>query len=341
MTNKSQGTTSSGASIKAAPPLQGAQKGAASSQNQGLPPSGTFNLWQMLMAIMKYEKMNLDSNAELQKNWATALGGANGVFAKLYNVGISVGDAESQSLKDQAFGQFAGMGVSLGALGLSAGDFMKNTRPALNEANGKLTDLGAMRTATQESQAGISIGGSDAADAEGEPAPDSLPPPPPPPTEGAKARIKAWSDGSESIENFGAVRKDGTIDGRQKEINEAAAYHATGTEKEKIMKKIEDREESLQRQKKSADEEFHRRSQIYTQVSGALEKGASGGASLAQAHQKEAVAKANATNTLTAQVQQQMTEQERKAQQNSQEALQSMSQWANSFAQAAASQVHG
>src|SRR5579872_4947508 len=98
----------------------------------GLPPNGTFSLWQMLMAIMKYEKNTLDNNAEMQKNYAENLGGKNGIFAQLFHVGCLVGEKDAASMRDDAYGKFAQAGVAGASLTGAAIKYGTSTRPEIN-----------------------------------------------------------------------------------------------------------------------------------------------------------------------------------------------------------------
>ncbi len=295
----------------------------------GLPPNGTFNLWQMLMAIMKYEKVNLDTHAELQKDWALALGataGNHGIFQELYNVGVAVGNAQAQADKSAAYGQFASMGVDFVSLGAGAVTYFGSTRPATNDAEFNLKNVSEMKSAMNESQAAMTIKEQPKLD----------------PNPKEASLLNGWANGSKPLDGFNGERPDGSIDQDAKAAHAQAIQHAANDPEkfETIMEKLNKREEALQGQIHSANTQLNTRWQLIGVASGGLKSAAQGGSGVGRAAAEVAQGKASAANTLVSSVQQQVVEQERKAQQNAEEALQQANQWASSFAQAAAAQVH-
>ncbi|PIS02073.1 MAG: hypothetical protein COT85_08020 [Chlamydiae bacterium CG10_big_fil_rev_8_21_14_0_10_42_34] len=294
------------------PSVQGAQSG-------GFERSGTYGLWQMMLEIMKYEKTVLDNNAKLQQGWAQTLGGKNGVYSKLYDIGVSVGDAQAEGLRDSAYSQFAQAGLTGLSLGASAVKYFGGVKPQINEAEAGLADNAAMKGALTGSNAGVSVKGQNNGVVDSE----------------VTNRVNGWADHSLDIENF---------NGDQADLNKLAAKHAANDPEKygKIMERVEKRSEGLQNQISNADTKYNTWVQVYNgTLTQGLQRVAEGYGTIKQADAKEAEAKASASNTIVSQVQQQITAQENRSQQNAADALQQANQWASAFAQAAASQVHG
>jgi hypothetical protein len=290
----------------------------------GLPPNGTFSLWQMLMAIMKYEKNNLDNNAEMQKNYAENLGGANGVFAKLYDVGCMVGIRDADSLKADAYGKFAQAGVSGTSLVVSGTKYLASTRPEINAGGAAVKDNEAMDATLNKSGAGLKI--SEKSPVEG------------PLTEKDQVevdkRIQGWADGSRSVNNFKGA------DAEDARLNKLAAEHASNDNKAKIQKQINKAKTSNQNRINTAETNFNSFQQTSQQVTSALNNGAAGGAAIAQANSLEDKGKYAAQQTVLSQAQQGLTAAENTSEKQAQDALQQANQWAAGFAQAASAQVH-
>jgi hypothetical protein len=291
----------------------------------GMPPNGTFSLWQMLMAIMKYEKNNLDNNAKMQKNYAENLGGANGIFAKLYDVGCAVGYHDAESMRDDAYGKFAQAGVAGGSLVAAGAKWGISTRPEVNAGQAGLDDNTAMEKMMNKSGAGIKLG--------------EAPKPTPITSEADQVevdkRISGWADGSRSVDNFKGA------DAEDARLNKLAAEHAANDNKVKIQKKIDKAKTSNQNRISQADTKFNTFQQLNSTVTQGLQNVAGGGASMYAADAAEKKAESNAQQTVISQVQQGVSTSENKAEQNAQDALQQANQWATGFASAASSQVHG
>lgn len=287
--------------------------------NSNLAPNGTFNLWQMLMAIMKYEKTLLDNDADIQKKLAQALGGSNGIYQHLYNISAEVGVHEAEGLRADAFSKFAQAGVSGLSLGVSLGKYLGSTRPSVNAANKELKNLGDVEGKIGESKAGLKL-----ADKASKPAIDSK----------IQTRLNEWAEGSRSI-------KLNDVNAEEQLINQKAAEHvAHDPNKAKIMEQIQKQKESAQGQISSAYNSYDRWGQINRTTAEGANAFAGGIGSLKQADAQEAKAKANAANTIVSQVQGQVVDQQNKMQQKAEEALQQANSWATSFANAASAQVH-
>jgi hypothetical protein len=300
--------------------------------SNGLPPNGTFSLWQMLMAIMKYEKNNLDNSAEMQKNYAENLGGSNGIFAKLYSVGCEVGKKDAETMRDDAYGKFAQAGVAGGSLVGSAAMYGVKTRPAINQGEATIKNATDMESAINNSGAAIQIKAAPA-----------VKPPVAPVSANVQARVDGWADGSHPIDNFDGMNKDGTANMAEAHLNRTAAEHVANdsTKRAKIQKRIDKQKESGQGAISNADQKFNTFQNINSTVTQGLQNVAGGGAAVAGAEAAKAKAKANAEQSVISQVQQGVTASETKAEQNAQEALQQANQWAAGFASAASAQVHG
>jgi hypothetical protein len=281
----------------------------------GLPLNGTFNLWQMLMSIFKYEKNNLDNNATLQQDWAKNLGGKDGFFSKLYNVGIEVGQKEAQGMMADAYAKFADAGIAFGQLGLTGIHYGLTTRPQLNAANEGIAKVSGIETQINSGQPAMQLREANAVV-------DSA----------VQDRINAWADGSDTGPEVG-----------YEELNTKAAQHlaAHPDQLKAVRESLAKRKESLQAQIHNADTNFNSRTQLYNTAGQGAQNAANAGGSMGQAAAANAKAQASASNTIQQQVVQSMEEQQKKSAQNAESALQSANQWAISFAQAAASQVHG
>lgn len=288
-----------------------------STPSGGLTPNGTFNLWQMLMAIMKYEKTVLDNNATMQKNWAQNLGGENGIYANLYKIGVSVGNYDAESLTKEAIYQFAQAGVSgtsllaTGALALKA-----NSNAALGKAG--IEDMNNMEGAIEGSQAGVSLKDTQV---EG------------PLTKEVQEKINDWKQGK--IEQF--KNPDENQAALNKEAAEAAATHP---DKQQVLKKIQKQKKVYENNIRSADQNFNNHVQYLQTATGGINQGLIAGGNIAKAGKLADKGKASAAQTVVSQVQQQVSTQENKAEQNAQDALQQANQWAAAFASAASAQVH-
>lgn len=287
-----------------------------------LPPNGTYNLWQMLMAIFKYEKNNLDNNAELQKDWAKNLGGKDGFFSHLFDIGKKVGELEAQGLRDAAWGDFGSAivaGVQLGAIGAQAISTNKEMSPAQAGHN----DVVGLENQINGNSTKLTIGAEDG-------------PVYGPATKEAATRVDAWMDGSQEV----SLGEPGS---EQYKINEEAARHVgrDAETKQAVLKKIQERKKAFQGEMSNAETKYNSRLQMFSMMGNGATSGVQGGAKMAQANAADAKGKASAGNTIQQQVVQSLVGQEQKAQQNLEAALQSANQWAQGFAQAAASQVRG
>ncbi len=289
-----------------------------STPSGGLTPNGTFNLWQMLMAIMKYEKTVLDNNATMQKNWAQNLGGENGIYANLYKIGVSVGNYDAESLTKEAIYQFAQAGVSGGSL---IGTFGLSRKANSNIAAGKagLEDMNNMEGAIEGSPAGAAVKGSEEVES-------SL-------SKEVKEKINDWKQGK--IEQFK------NPDENQAALNkEAAEAVATDPDKQQVLKKIQKQKKVYENNIRSADQNFNNHVQYLQTATNGINQGLGAGGNIAKAGALADKGKASAAQTVVSQVQQQVSTQENKAEQNAQDALQQANQWAAAFASAASAQVH-
>ncbi len=309
-------------------------------QNEGgLPPNGTFSLWQMLMAIMKYEKNNLDNNAEMQKNYAENLGGANGIMSKLFNVGCLVGEHDAQSLKDDAYGKFAQAGISGASIGVSAVKYFGNGNSITGESTSNGIKAGNATTANATSME-KEINESDAAIAIKEN--PAVKPVATPVDANVQARVDGWADGSHPIDNFKGLDENGNVDPVQAKLNEDAAAHVANdpAKRAEIQKRIDKQKEAGQAQISNADQKFNTFQNLNSTVTQGLNQLTSGAAETAQADETLKKAQANAAQTVMSQAQQGITAAENTAEKNAQDALQQANQWAAGFASAASSQVH-
>jgi hypothetical protein len=287
----------------------------------GLPPNGTFSLWQMLMAIMKYEKTVLDNSAQMQKNWAQNLGGSDGIYAKLYTIGCNVGEQEADGLRADAISKFVQTGVSGASLGFSAGKYLLSTRPAINAGQAGLDDASNMENAIHKSDAGLLIKENENANIDPK----------------VQARLKGWADGSEPVNNFKGVNEE------EAKINEQAAKHSANdkTQQEKILKRVKEQKDSCQGQITQANRNFDEFVQFNSIATNGLNNAAGATGSIAQADAAAKKGQSNASQSIVSQVQQQIVTAQNKAEQNAQDALQQANQWAAGFASAASAQVHG
>jgi hypothetical protein len=304
-----------------------------SGQNQGgLPPNGTFSLWDMLMAIMKYEKTLLDNNAQMQKNYAQTLGGKTGVFATLYTVGCNIGEKDAESMRDDAFGKFAQAGVAGGSLLASGAKYGFSTRPAINAGNETSADATAFQKSINESPAALRI----------KAAPSAPPAEAPHVDADVQARVDGWADGSQPIENFKGLDKDGNVDAAQKQLNDRAASHVANdpAKRAKIQKRIDKQKESGSSQINNADQSFNTFQNLNSTATQGLQNVANAGAGIAGSDAAKQKGQYNAAQTVISQAQQGIVQSENTAERNAQEALQQANQWAQGFASAASSQVH-
>ncbi len=334
------------------PPSVLFQGGGQDSGFNTLPANQTLALLEAMLAIQKYEKTVLDNSAELQKEYAMALGGSvtgadgketfsassgNGIISHLYEIGVDVGTQKANQLEDDAFGKFAQAGVGAASLGVSAATFMAKTNPVLNKADDDLVDVKAMDTQLKTPASDLVVGGpGDEIEMEDFGARD------PEFQNKVNAKMKGWADGSEPLDNFRAKNPDGTVDEDQAAINRKAAQQAQNHPDElaKIQKRLNERETSVQNQKATAETKFNTYQQFITTATTALNNVAGATAEIYQSADAIAEAKASANNTILTTNTQQVVDAERKVEEKAQEAQQQISQWAANFAQAAAAQVH-
>ncbi len=304
----------------------------SSEESNGLPPNGTFSLWQMLMAIMKYEKNNLDNNAEMQKNYAQTLGGSNGIFATLYSVGCDVGKRDAESMRDDAYGKFAQAGVGGASLIGSGIKYGASTRPGIKAGEATTANATSMEEAINGSDAAMAI--------KKDPA---VKPPIKPVDANVKARVDGWADGSHPIDHFNGSDEKGNVDPVQAKLNQDAAAHVANdsAKRAEIQKRIEKQKEAGQGAISHADQKFNTFQTINSTLTQAAQSGAGGGAALYAADAAQAKAQSSAEQTVISQVQQGVSASETKAEQAAQEAQQQANQWATGFASAASAQVHG
>jgi hypothetical protein len=296
------------------------------SQGYTMAPSNSAGLWQMLVAMLKMEKTLLDSNAEMQKNWAKALGGTNGIYQQLFNAGVQVGEEEANGLIANAWSQGAQACISGASLVGSGVMYFKTTSPQLNQADEGLKDLTMMKDDLKAGSGGMIGEESDGLEDPDQPGVPKI-------DKEAQDRINQWANGN--VENYG-------VGGEEQEINQRAARKAANdpNKMKKIQKAVNKREESLQSQKQHADGVFNTRTQYIKTATEALNSTAGSVGSVKQADAQEAKAKAQATQQVIGQVQQAESTALNNSERNAQDNLQQMSQWISSAAQAMGSQVH-
>jgi hypothetical protein len=312
-------------SVSTTTPVSSAGAPAPASSSGALPVSGTFSLWQMLMALLKYQKSILDLNANQQKLWAQNLGGPNGIYAKLYQIGCDVGKDEANALESQAIGGFASMGVGLATVGLSLGAYYKQTNPQLNQADAMMKNATNMEgallktTPIDKSVAGVEF-------AQQKPLTEI----------DAKGldRLDGWANGSEPLSHYS---NKADLD-----LNERAIAHSANdaTQRNKILERINSEKEDAKRMVDAANTKYNSFAQMANIGSDALSKAATAGGQLGAAKADVEKGEDSAAQTIVSQVQQQVTDQQKKAEDKAQAALSEAKQDAQAFAQAAAAQVH-
>lgn len=285
----------------------------------GLPPNGTFSLWQMIITLLKFASVIQKANAENQAAFAQEMGGKDGVYAKLYQVGCDVGAEDAEGIRDDAYGKFAQAGVTAGSLGVSAYKYTTSTRPAINAGEAGLDNLKPMETALNNSEAGFKL----------KEAPSVAP------SEQTEIdnRIHGWADGSRPVSEFNVSNETDV-----KAVKLAANDQ---TKKAQIMKRINKQKTAYQNQISQADTKFNTFQQINSTATQGLNNIAAGGASIAQADAAERKGNASSAQALMQANQQAVNQMMDKAAQNAAEALRSAIQEAEAFASAASSQVRG
>jgi hypothetical protein len=286
-------------------------------EENGLPPNGTFSLWQMLMALLKYANVIQKASAENQAAFAEGLGGKDGIYAMLYQVGCEVGEKDAEGLRDDAYGKFAQAGVSAGSLVATGVKYGVSTRPEINAGEAGIESLKPMENGINNSQAGLKIAEANRMNEKAE----------------IDNRINGWADGSRSVAKFDA----------NDELDQKAARLAANdqTKKAKILKQINKQKTSYQNQISRAEQGLNTFQNLNSTATQGLTNVAAAGGSIAQADAAEAKGRASAAQSMMQANQQAVTQQMDKAAQNAAEALRSALQEAEAFASAAAAQVRG
>ena len=231
----------------------------------GLPPNGTFSLWQMIMALLKFASVIQKANAENQAAFAQEMGGKDGVYAKLYEVGCTVGAEDAEGIRDDAYGKFAQAGITAGSLVGSAVKYGVSTRPEINAGEAGLAKLKPMETALNNSDAGVK-------GAEVPPAPDKD-------QVEIDKRINGWANGSRSVSEFN--------ESNETDVKAVKLAANDETKKAQIMKRINKQKTAYQNQISQADTKFNTFQQINSTATQGLNNIAAGGASIAQADAAE------------------------------------------------------
>lgn len=289
-----------------------------------LPISGTFALWQMLAAMMKYLRNIQQNNAELQKMWATALGGQDGIYARMFNLGIDAGKAQAQGIRDEAYGNIAQAAASGAAFVFSVGKYVSDTMPEVNGGKNAIEELQTQKTALlggaplKEQNPGLRI-----PDEEN----DNL-------HLDAEERLRGLANGAVPVENL--------RNPEEQELNDQAIAHAANDpdKQKEIIKHIDEETAEHRRKISQAQESFTQFTNGANMLNNAL---GGAGAAIGKLYQADETAKAalmSSSKDVVSQVQQQVAAQEQASERTGQDAISQAGSWAQAFASAASAQVH-